>query len=231
MSNKQPIEISPRLQRLIERANSSFPSTGEAVMAAYKQALGEGYTPRQAKNVLYDNIHFLDKKTIRRYMPIEAKDTEKIRNLNRTADNDSQNVKKQDETDSSTDPDQNSKILRRQYNLENIKPNSADRSAIIKKDNYSNSTETILQLQNFIKQINEYAAKLSDGITELDNKNQYLKEEAEQNREGKIASGKTHLDIIVTQVYRDILHLKLNHITYGRILINNGSYINIEPRP
>jgi hypothetical protein len=230
MSNKQPIEISPRLQRLIERANFSFPSTGEAVMAAYKQALGEGYTPRQAKNVLYDNIHFLDKKTIRRYMPIEAKDTEKIRNLNRTADNDSQNVK-QDNTASSMYTDQNSKILRRQNNLENIKPNSADRSAITKKDNYSNSTETILQLQNFIKQINECAAKLSDGITELDNKNQYQKEEAKQNREEKIVSGKTHLDIIVTQVYRDILHLKLNNITYGRILINNGSYINIEPRP
>jgi hypothetical protein len=230
MSNKQPIEISPRLQRLIERANFSFPSTGEAVMAAYKQALGEGYTPRQAKNVLYDNIHFLDKKTIRRYMPIEAKDTEKIRNLNRTADNDSQNVK-QDNTASSMYTDQNSKILRRQNNLENIKPNSADRSAITKKDNYSDSTETILQLQNFIKQINECAAKLSDGITELDNKNQYQKEEAKQNREEKIVSGKTHLDIIVTQVYRDILHLKLNNITYGRILINNGSYINIEPRP
>ncbi len=74
MPNRQTTKISPKLQQLIEKANSSFPSTGQAVMAAYKQALGEGYTPRQAKNVLYENIHFLDKRTNRRYMPTEAKD-------------------------------------------------------------------------------------------------------------------------------------------------------------
>ena len=213
MSNRHISQISPKLQQLIEKANSSFPSTGDAVTAAYRQALGEGYTPRQAKNVLYDNIHFLHERTIRRYMPSEAKDTEKIRVLNTAADNSSQNIEKQDNIDSSMATDQNSKIIRRQNNLENFSPNSADRSAITK----SNSTETILQLQDFIKQINEYAAKLSEGITDLDNRNQYLKE-AKLNREEKITSGKTHIDIIIPQVYRDILHLKLNNIIHGRIL-------------
>lgn len=222
--------ISSKLQQLIERANSSFPSTGDAVMAAYKQAIGEGYTPRQAKNVLYDNIHFLDKRTIRRYMPNEAKDTEKIRNLGKPADNDSQNVKKQDDMDPSIDAEQNFKILKSQTNLDKACPGCADGSVVTKSNDYSNSTKTILELQDLMKQMKEYVSKLSNGITELDNKNQYLKEEARQNREEKIASGKTHLDIIIPQVYRDVLHLKLNNITHGRILIDKGSYSGLEPK-
>ena len=54
MSTEYP-KISIRLQELINQANNSFPSTGEAIMAAYNQALEEGYTPRQAKNILYNN--------------------------------------------------------------------------------------------------------------------------------------------------------------------------------
>jgi hypothetical protein len=76
MSAEYP-KISIRLQELINQANNGFPSTGEAIMAAYNQALKEEYTPRQAKNILYDNIHSLDERTIRRYLPLEAKDTEK----------------------------------------------------------------------------------------------------------------------------------------------------------
>lgn len=56
-------------------------------MAAYNQALEEGYTPRQAKNILYNNMHFLNERKIRRYLPLEAKDTEKIRTKPTTADN------------------------------------------------------------------------------------------------------------------------------------------------
>jgi hypothetical protein len=152
MPNRQTTKISPKFQQLIEKANSSFPSTGQAVMAAYKQALGEGYTPRQAKNVLYENIHFLDKRTIRRYMPNEAKDTEKIRTLNRTVDNSSESAKKQNDIDLSIDADQNSIKLDRQTSLENINSDSdsADVSTVSKMNHWNNSTETILRLQNII---------------------------------------------------------------------------------
>ena len=224
----QPTSISSKLQQLIEKANFSFPSTGEAVTTAYKQALEEGYTPRQAKNILYDNIHFLNERTIRRYMPNEAKDSEKIRIINRAADNGSQNIKKQDNIDSGTP--QNSEILKKQTSLGRIGTNSADMSTVTKKEGYSNLTDAISDLQDFIKQINEYAAKLSDRITDLDHKNQCLKEETKLNKEEKIASGKTHLDIIIPKVYRDILHLKLNNITHGRILIDNGFYSGLEPK-
>jgi hypothetical protein len=229
MSIKHPTtSISSKLQQLIEKTNFSFPSTGEAVMTAYKQALEEGYTPRQAKNILYDNIHFLNERTIRRYMPNEAKDSEKIRIINRAADNGSQNIKKQDNIDSGTP--QNSEILKKQTSLERIGTNSADMSTVTKRDGYSSLTDAISDLQDFIKQINEYAANLSDRITDLDHKNQCLKEETKINKEEKIASGKTHLDIIIPKVYRDILHLKLNNITHGRILIDDGSYSGLEPR-
>ena len=86
MSTEYP-KISIKLQELINQANNSFPSTGEAIMAAYNQALEEGYTPRQAKNILYNNMHFLNERKIRRYLPLEAKDTEKIRTKPTTADN------------------------------------------------------------------------------------------------------------------------------------------------
>jgi hypothetical protein len=66
MSTEYP-KISIRLQELMNQVNNSFPSIGEATMAAYNQALEEGYTPRQAKNILYNNVHFLDERTIRRY--------------------------------------------------------------------------------------------------------------------------------------------------------------------
>ena len=56
-------------------------------MAAYNQALEEGYTPRQAKKMLYDNVVFLNERTIRRHLPLEARNTEKIRTRPPTAEN------------------------------------------------------------------------------------------------------------------------------------------------
>ena len=86
MSTEYP-KISIRLQELMNQANRSFPSTGEAIMAAYNQAVEEGYTPRQAKKMLYDNVVFLNERTIRRHLPLEARDTEEIRTGINTADN------------------------------------------------------------------------------------------------------------------------------------------------
>jgi hypothetical protein len=77
-------------QELISQSNNRIPSTGEAIRAAYNQALEEGFAPRDAKYILYNNAVSLNKRTIRRYLPLEARDTEKIRNKNHAADNDPQ---------------------------------------------------------------------------------------------------------------------------------------------
>lgn len=231
MSKQHPINISSKLQQLIEKANCSFPSTGEAVNEAYRQALGEGYTPRQAKNVLYDNIHFLHERTIRRYMPSEAKDTEKIRILNGAADNDLQNLKQNDiETKKATFP--NSKKLGRQTNLENTisDSDSADVSTVNNMNHSKNSTETILRLQDTVKKNNAYTIELLNHNIELQNENQRLKEDIDKNKTKNIVPGRILVDVTIPALYREVLHLKLNNVPYGRIVIDGGRYVKLEPR-
>lgn len=231
MPNRQTTKISSELQQLIEKANFSFPSTGEAVMAAYKQALGEGYTPRQAKNVLYDNIHFLDERTIRRYMPSEAISTEKIRILNRAADNDPQNVKQNDIGTEKTTI-QNSKKLDGQTSLESIisDSDSVDVSTVNKMNHSKNSTETILRLQDTVKKNNTYTTELLNYNIDLQNENQRLKEEIEQNKKEKKIADKIGVKVIIPELYREVLHLKLNNVPFGTLVIDGGKFIKIENR-
>jgi hypothetical protein len=84
------INISPKLQELIDKANHNFESAKDIVMAAYSQALTEGFTPREAKRILYERIHCFHDRTIRRYLPLEAKDVKKIRTS--VVDNDPQKL-------------------------------------------------------------------------------------------------------------------------------------------
>jgi hypothetical protein len=72
------ISISPKLQELIDNANHNFESAKDIVMDAYNQALREGFSPREAKRILCERIRFFHNRTIRRYLPLEAKDVKKM---------------------------------------------------------------------------------------------------------------------------------------------------------
>jgi hypothetical protein len=117
------------LQELINQTNNSFPSTGEAIMAAYNQALEEGYTPRQAKNILYNNIHFFNERTIRRYLPLEAKDTAKIRTKPTTADNGPQKSTEKDQFSSNQGRD-HGEVIGTSNREENVALDSSSKSIL-----------------------------------------------------------------------------------------------------
>jgi hypothetical protein len=146
-------KISIKLQELMNQANNSFPSTGEAIMAAYNQALEEGYTPRQAKNILYNNIHFFDERTIRRYLPLEAKDTEKIRTKPTTADNDPQKSAENDHFFSNQGTDQGEVITGTVDKEENAAPDSNRKNAL-------SSAMTIMKLENILKNKDKFVIEL-----------------------------------------------------------------------
>jgi hypothetical protein len=66
--------ISNTLQHYIDEANTSFGKAKEYVVLAYEQALREGYTPVEAKQLLLEKITVFSDRTIYRYLPDEAKD-------------------------------------------------------------------------------------------------------------------------------------------------------------
>jgi hypothetical protein len=218
-------KISIKLQELMNQANNSFPSTGEAIMAAYNQALKEGYTPRQAKNILYNNIHFFDERTIRRYLPLEAKDTEKIRTKPTTADNDPQKSAEQDHVLSNQGSDQGEVMTGTVDKEENAAPDS-------KRKNVLSSAMTIMKLENILKNKDKNIIELLERNEELNIENRKLKEEKqaqinsqETNMPGKVLKVKVN----ISPLYRDLLSMRLGTTSEVNILISNGKYIKLEP--
>jgi hypothetical protein len=142
------INISPKLQELIDKANHNFESAKDIVMAAYNQALTEGFSPREAKRILYERIHCLHDRTIRRYLPLEAKDVKKIRTS--VVDNDPQKLEEI--------PDNN--------------PNGESGKVVTfssnKPDNIQELYEIFLQLQNKVGKMDENIVALLDEQSRID---------------------------------------------------------------
>ena len=68
---------SPELESKLEAANLAFGHAKEAILSAYHQALSEGFSPFQAKELLFTKIKSVSQRTIYLYLPGEAKDKEK----------------------------------------------------------------------------------------------------------------------------------------------------------
>ena len=213
MSAEYP-KISIRLQELIKQANKSFPSTGEAIMAAYNQAVEEGYTPRQAKNILYNNVHFLDERTIRRYLPLEAKDTEKIRTRPPTADNGAQKSAEKDPLQGSDQEVTTGTIT----NEGNTAPNSSHKNIL-------SSAITIMKLENILKNKDKYIIELLERNEGLGTENQKLKEKMQANT----SEGVLRVKVVFQRLYRDMFLIRDLNISQAIIHISNGEYVKLEP--
>jgi hypothetical protein len=213
MSAEYP-KISIRLQELIKQANKSFPSTGEAIMAAYNQAVEEGYTPRQAKNILYNNVHFLDERTIRRYLPLEAKDTEKIRTRPPTADNGAQKSAEKDPLQGSDQEVTTGTIT----NEGNTAPNSSPKNIL-------SSAITIMKLENILKNKDKYIIELLERNEGLGTENQKLKEKMQANT----SEGVLRVKVVFQRLYRDMFLIRDLNRSQAIIHISNGEYVKLEP--
>ena len=218
MSVEYP-KISIKLQELMNQANNSFPSTGEAIMAAYNQALEEGYTPRQAKNILYNNIHFLDERMIRRYLPLEAKDTEKIRTKPTTTDNDPQKSAEKDHLLSNQGSDQGEVVAGTISKEENAAPD-------LHRNNVLSYAMTIMKLESILKNKDKYVIELLERNEEPNIENRKLKEEeqARINVSGEVLKVKVNM----SPLSRDVFVMRQLHASEVNILISNGKYIKLE---
>jgi hypothetical protein len=217
MSTEYP-KISIRLQELINQANNGFPSTGEAIMAAYNQAVQEGYTPRQAKNILYNNVHFLDERTIRRYLPLEAKDTEKIRTRPPTADNGPQKSPEKDPLLNNQGSDQVEVTTGTITKGENTAPNSSHKNIL-------SSAITIMKLENILKNKDKYIIELLERNEGLGTENQKLKEKMQANT----SEGVLRVKVGFQRLYRDMLLIRNLNTSQAIIHISNGEYVKLEP--
>jgi hypothetical protein len=224
MSTEYP-KISIKLQELMNQANSSFPSTGEAIMAAYNQALQEGNTPRQAKNILYNNIHFLDERTIRRYLPLEAKDTEKIRTKHTTEDNDPQRSDEKDHFLNIQRSDQVEVVAGTISKKENAAPDSS-------RKNVLSSAMTIMKLENILKNKDNYIIELLESNEGLNIENRKLKEEKQakiNSQEADIPEKLLKVKVDISPLIRDLLLVRSSNKSQANILISHGKYIKLEP--
>jgi hypothetical protein len=67
-------EPSIKLRMMLEEVNQAFGYAKKAVMAAYNQALSEGYSPQEAKQLILSLVHHISPRTIYLYLPDESKD-------------------------------------------------------------------------------------------------------------------------------------------------------------
>jgi hypothetical protein len=215
MSTEYP-KISIKLQELISQANNSFPSTGEGIRAAYNQALEEGFAPRDAKYMLYDKVIFLNERTIRRYLPLEARNTEKIRNKNHIADNDPQ-------MSAGKDPPLNHQASEGEIIAGTI-PNEETANHDSNPKNILSSQMIIMKLENILKSKDKYIIELSERNEGLGTENQKLKEKLQA-----YTSGVLKVKVDLSPLYRDILVVRNSNESQANILISNGKYVKLEP--
>jgi regulator of replication initiation timing len=209
----------------MNQANNSFPSTGEAIMAAYNQTLEEGYTPRQAKNILYNNIHFFDERTIRRYLPQEAKDTEKIRTKPTTADNDPQKSAEKDRFLSNQASDQGEAVTGTSNKEENPAPDPNHKNVL-------SSAMTIMKLENILKNKDKHIIELLERNEGLNIENRKLKEEKQaqiNSQETNMSEKVLKVKVNISPLYRDVFAMREFNASEVNILISNGKYIKLEP--
>lgn len=209
MSAKQQ-KISTKLQELINQANNSIPSTGEAIRAAYNQALEEGCPPRDAKSTLYNNLVW-NKRTIRRHLPLEARDTEKIRHKNHAAD-DGPQVSAEKGPPLSHQASEGQTIAGTISNEE-----TANRDFNIK--NILSYQMTIMKLENIMKNKYRYIIELLESNERLSIENQRLKEET---------SGVLKVKVAFQRIYSEIHVVKVLNPSQVIISISNGKYLKLD---
>jgi hypothetical protein len=220
MSTEYP-KISIRLQELINQANNSFPSTGEAIMAAYNQALEEGYTPRQAKKMLYDNVVFLNERTIRRHLSLEARDTEKIRTGINNVDNGPQKSAEKDPLLNNQGSDQVDVTTGTNCSEENTAPNSSHKNIL-------SSAITIMKLENILKNKDKYIMELLERNEALNNENWKLKEEKQTHIDTQ-SGGVLKVKVEVSLLYTGLFMVRNLNASQAIIHISNGEYVKLEP--
>jgi hypothetical protein len=67
-------EISSKLRMILEEVNQVFGNARTVILKAYNQALSEGFTPSEAKELLFTTVKNLSRRTVYLYLPDEAKD-------------------------------------------------------------------------------------------------------------------------------------------------------------
>jgi len=67
-------EISSKLRMILEEVNQVFGNARSVILKAYNQALSEGFTPSEAKELLFTTVKNLSRRTVYLYLPDEAKD-------------------------------------------------------------------------------------------------------------------------------------------------------------
>jgi hypothetical protein len=59
---------------ILEEVNQVFGDARKVILKAYNQALSEGFTPSEAKELLFTTVKNLSRRTVYLYLPDEAKD-------------------------------------------------------------------------------------------------------------------------------------------------------------
>lgn len=78
--NERPISL--KLRSMLQQADRAYGNGKKKVMAAYEQALSEGFTPYEAKELLLSKIKSLSRRTVYSYLPDSAKN-KKMQRLRR----------------------------------------------------------------------------------------------------------------------------------------------------
>jgi hypothetical protein len=205
----------------MNQANNGFPSTGEAIMAAYNQALEEGYTPRQAKKMLYDNVVFLNERTIRRHLPLEARNTEKIRTGINTVDNGPLKSTEKDPLQNNQGSDQGEVRTGTISKEEYAAPTSSYKDTL-------SSAMTIMKLENILKNKDRYIVELLEKNEALNNENWKLKEE-KQTLFDTQSGGVLKVKVEVSSLYTGLFMVRNLNASQAIIHISNGEYVKLEP--
>jgi hypothetical protein len=186
-------------------------------MAAYNQALEEGYTPRQAKKMLYGNVVFLNERTIRRHLPLEARDTEKIRTGINTADNGSPKSTEKNPLQNNQRSSQGE--VRTGTSKEEYAAPTSNHKDIL------SSAMTFMKLENILKNKDRYIVELLEKNEGLGTENQKMKEKIQANT----SEGVLKVKVDLSPIYRDMLLIRNSNASQANILISNGKYIKLEP--
>jgi uncharacterized protein YbcC (UPF0753/DUF2309 family) len=166
----------------------------------------------------------LNERTIRRYLPLEGKDTEKIRTKPAAADNGPQKSAEKDHFISNQGSDR--EVVTGTINKEeNATPDTSSKNIL-------SFSMTIMKLENILKNKDKYVIELLERNEGLYIEKRKLKEEKqarinnqETNLSGEVLKVKAPLSLL----YREVLLLKQSNAFQVNILISNGKYIKLEP--
>jgi hypothetical protein len=166
--------------------------------------------------MLYDNVVFLNERTIRRHLPLEARDTEKIRTGINTVDN---GPPKSTEKDPLQNNQSNQGEVRTGTSKEEYAAPTSNHRDIL------SSAMTFMKLENILKNKDRYIVELLEKNERLGTENQKMKEKIQANT----SEGVLKVKVDLSPIYRDMLLIRNSNASQANILISNGKYIKLEP--